>query len=281
MVSIDESKCTHCDLCSTVCPDGIILAGPTVPADRQAFCAECGHCVAACPSQAISLASGALPDELPLAPPVSPESAMALLLRRRSTRSYKSEPLARQHLEAILAAAATYPSSANIRPVKAYVVTDATRLAEVRRATQGFYRLLLRIAQLPGFALVGRVAGYPPTELKRLVHGLRNITETDDGRDRLFHDAVALMVFAVPKAYRESVGDAWLAAENAVIYAETIPVGTCYNGFLTIAAGNRGSVRALLGVPRGEKVVAALTLGYPRQPLRRRPPRPPMPTTWS
>lgn len=279
MVSIDGEKCTHCDVCSTVCPDGVITPGPEIGEGGEAYCAECGHCVANCPSGAVTIAAGA-PEELPAAPGVSPEAAMALLRRRRSVRAYRPEPVAREHLEAILAAAATYPSSANLRPVKAYVITDAARLARLRQATRSFYRLLLRVAQLPGLTRVAPLFGYPSAELRRLVHGLSNISRGDGRGDQLFHDAPAILVFTVPKAYSESVGDAWLAAENAVIYAETIPVGTCYNGFLTIAAGAYPKVRSLLGVSRGEKVVAALILGYPRRPALRLPPRPPMPARW-
>lgn len=275
---IDRDVCTGCNLCHEVCPDGIIAPGPALPPETAQYCAECGHCAAICPVEAVSLASGEMTQPIPAGAPVAPGAAMALLRGRRSVRLYKPEPVSSQHLEAILAAAATYPSSANMRPVRASVITDAARIAAIRRATESLCRTVLRVLRLPGAGLLGRFVGYPPAEVRRLVHGLRHIAEGEG--DHLFHGATALLVFSVPKAYRESVGDAWLAAENAVIYAETIPVGTCYNGVLTLAASVKPGLKAMLGVPRGDKLVAALTLGYPRAPFRRLPPWPPMPTTW-
>lgn len=77
-----------------------------------------------------------------------------------------------------------------------------------------------------------------------------------------------------------ALGDAWIAAQNAVIYAEAIGVATCYNGFLIHAANHDRELRMLLGPGKGEKVVAVLNLGYPRRRFRRAAPRRIMDTAW-
>jgi hypothetical protein len=66
----------------------------------------------------------------------------------------------------------------------------------------------------------------------------------------------------------------------AIMYAETIPVGTCYNGLLIIAMNEDPSIKPLLKIPREESVVSGFTLGYPDEEHFRYPPRRPMQTTW-
>jgi nitroreductase len=76
------------------------------------------------------------------------------------------------------------------------------------------------------------------------------------------------------------VGDAWLAAENAVLYAETLGIGSCFNGLVATASNNSAHVKTALGIPKQEKVVCALTLGYPKLHFAREAPRKRMETVW-
>ncbi|RLF36763.1 MAG: hypothetical protein DRM99_02050 [Thermoplasmata archaeon] len=53
-VSVDKSKCTHCNLCSYACPMGIDI--PNM--DRSLECILCGKCVNACPKNLIEIKRG-------------------------------------------------------------------------------------------------------------------------------------------------------------------------------------------------------------------------------
>lgn len=279
MVSIDEGRCRHCDLCARVCPDGIIELGPSLTPEANRLCIECGHCYSVCPTGAITM-RGRGDGETEAAPAgIEPERMLALLQARRSRRVYRPGPVSPEHMRAIVAAASCAPSAMNARRVRAYVVTDEERIARIRAAMLRHYRRLHRLARLPGLALLWRLLGRSPDQWHVIVHGLANVTR-GDGHDRLFFHAGTLLAFTVPKREPEFAADAWLAAQNAVIYAETIPVATCYNGMLSVAANSSGTVRALLGVPRRERVVAALTLGYPDVSYRRPIERPDMETVW-
>ena len=244
------------------------------------YCIACGHCLAACPEDAITVEGfeGVATPLLPSRPPVTPEAMMALLCDRRSGREYRPEPVRREHLDAMMQAASSAPSALNSRPVRAYVLSDSAALAGVRDAVQCHYRRLLRLAALPGFTLIWRVQGHSAAQFEMLRHSLRGITTAGDQSDPLLHGAPALLAFTTARGAVHAQGDAWLAAHNAVLYAETIPVATCYNGYTAIAANGSGAVRRALGVPRGEEVVAVLTLGYPKRRHLRRPPRRPIET---
>ncbi|MEE9333191.1 MAG: 4Fe-4S dicluster domain-containing protein [Granulosicoccaceae bacterium] len=59
LISIDESSCTLCMACVSVCPSKALLDGQESPAVRiiEANCLQCGLCDAACPESAITLKS--------------------------------------------------------------------------------------------------------------------------------------------------------------------------------------------------------------------------------
>ncbi len=60
MVTIDESTCTACEMCATVCPTDSLSSDRSVPGVRIEFdprlCVGCGQCVTTCPE----LAAGAI-----------------------------------------------------------------------------------------------------------------------------------------------------------------------------------------------------------------------------
>jgi hypothetical protein len=124
------------------------------------------------------------------------------------------------------------------------------------------------------------MAGYSAVQLHQFRHELHAATSPAAERDLLLFDATAVLVFATPSRHAESDGDAWLAAQSAVLFAETIPVATCFNATITVASSFSGAVRQALGLRRGQKAVAALTLGYPAHGFPRRVLRPAIPTTW-
>ena len=53
-VTVDESKCTGCGICSEVCPVEAITVDQVAKIDA-AICTDCGSCVAECPNEAISM----------------------------------------------------------------------------------------------------------------------------------------------------------------------------------------------------------------------------------
>lgn len=63
-IEIDDTACTLCMSCTSVCPAGAVQAGNELPQliFHEANCLQCGICAAACPEDAISLESRLLAD---------------------------------------------------------------------------------------------------------------------------------------------------------------------------------------------------------------------------
>lgn len=278
MITLDAGTCTGCNLCVRVCPARVLEPGPVVTTRR---CIECGHCFAVCPVEAISLPAFAPADHTPTGAPVTSPDLLGLLATRRSNRVYRPDPVAREHLEALVRAASLAPSAHNGRPVRAYVYTDPALLARVREKVLAFYRRYAKLFRTPGLNLVGCTMGYKPRELRALASALAELSDPTAPDDRLFYRAPAVLLFGSRRSDAMTVADGWLAAANSALYAETIPLAACVNGYLSLAANGSRAVRRALGLPRGEHVLAALTLGYPALKYSRPAPRRMLPITWS
>jgi nitroreductase/NAD-dependent dihydropyrimidine dehydrogenase PreA subunit len=281
MITIDQNKCTRCNRCVKVCTKNILKPGPAVEPQRNRFCLNCGHCYAVCPSHAITLTEYEniqTPELSDLK--VDADALMDLFKRRRSVRQYKPEPVAREHLEKIIEAASNAPSAKNNRNVKVYVYTDAPFIQRISHQMPTFYQKLLKIFKLPGFSFIWRKMGFPAEKLEAYRQDFVRLLSAKEGEDFFLHHAPALLVFTAARKDEMTVADAWIAAQNAVTFAQTLGVGSCYNGYLSIAAAKDKNLKSLMKIPQNEKVLAALTLGYPAVTYLRPAPRKIMETHW-
>lgn len=279
MISIDSDKCTKCNLCSKVCTKKVISPGPVIDPAKNMFCIKCGHCYAVCPSEAITVLEfkDVAKDES-TREPVSPDHLMNLIRHRRSLRFYKSEPVSREHLEKIVEAAAYAPSAKNMRRIKAYVYTDPQVIAQINGRLPEHYKKLLKIFAMPGFPLIWRWLGHSPGMLEAYRNDFKRITE--DPEYQVLHHTPTLMVFTAPMKDPMSTADGWIAAQTATIFAETLGAGTCYNGYLVIAASKDKTLKEIMKISANEHVVSAITMGYPAMTFKRSAARKPMRATF-
>jgi nitroreductase len=64
-----------------------------------------------------------------------------------------------------------------------------------------------------------------------------------------------------------------IAAYHAILMAETIGIGTCFNDLIPPACNRSPEIRDLLTLPPDREVYASITLGYPKYQFKRVPPR--------
>ncbi|WP_454728513.1 NADPH-dependent oxidoreductase [Cellulosimicrobium protaetiae] len=172
-----------------------------------------------------------------LAPVVDrPGTVLATQLRHRTVRRYLTDPLADHVVPTLVAAAQSAPTSSNLQLWSVVAVTDAVRKD--------------RLAALAGDQAHVRTAPLLLVWLADLARA-RALGEREGVRleatDYLETTVVAFL-------------DAALAAQNAVVAAESLGLGTVYIGALR---NHPAQVAAELGLPEGVVAVVGLVVGHP------------------
>jgi nitroreductase len=164
------------------------------------------------------------------------------ILARRSVRAYAPNELDRNTVQILLEAAVRAPTAIHEEPWAFVVVQDRQVLKQLSdRAKPLFIERLHRPHQAGGRAL-----------------------DTFSNPDfNIFHDAGTLIVICAKPSGPFVEADCWLAAENLMLAACAIGLGSCVIGS-SVAALNTPEVKAKLGIPAEFNAVAPIIVGVPR-----------------
>jgi ferredoxin len=282
-VAIDEKICTQCGSCASICPAEVLrmVGGQLEVSDRSLFgCIACGHCMMVCPAGAIAVTGrGVSPQDLvPLPGPderASADALAALLQARRSIRRFRDRPVDPKLVERVVELAATAPMGIppwDVGCVSVIGRDEVRRVAdEVIKGYEGFLKifrpwLLAVMRPFVGQAKYDMFANFVRPLAQMYVEGHQ------EGRDRLFYDAPALLIFH-HSPYADAL-DAGIAGTYAMLAAESLGLGgTIIGGAPPILQRNKALCRRL-GIPDANQPSVALILGHPavsfRKAIRRR-----------
>jgi nitroreductase/NAD-dependent dihydropyrimidine dehydrogenase PreA subunit len=256
-LEIDLSLCNKDGLCISECPAFLLTRGkdkfPVPAADAADRCILCGHCIAVCPTGALSLAGqhAAELTQLDHALDVSPEAAAQFMRSRRSVRRFRDKPVERALVRQCIDIARYAPSGVNTQPVNWIVVDDPDLMV----------------------ALVDLTA----KSLRRLPYFMPYLDAWARGEDLILRNAPQLVVAHAPKGGLDNTTNCVVALAHFDLAAHALGLGTCWAGLFTHAAGRSKSISAALCIPETHKIYGALMLGRPkhgfkRLPERKRPP---------
>lgn len=137
--AVDKSKCTRCGKCINVCSGMVIEFGrdgyPEMkPFDRYGWrgCWRCEHCLAVCPSGAISIFDKRPENSLPPPPPEMGDYMEQLVVHRRSCRRYLDKNVDPKIVSRILSAMAAAPTGGNCGWTEYTVIDDKERVKQIR-----------------------------------------------------------------------------------------------------------------------------------------------------
>ncbi len=253
MVSIDKTKCTGCGACAKDCVAGNInmregKAQPNGP------CMLCGHCVAICPSEAVSIPEYDMSEvETIDGDHISfgINDFLRAVKSRRSIRDYENKPVEREALEAIVQAGRYSATGANRQACRFVVVQDdLTALKDMIWS---------------GVDAVEQPAP-PPAQMLDALKGFAAM-RVSTGMDYLFRNAPAVLYVAA-----DSAVDAAMAAQNMEMAAVAQGLGVLYNGFLVYATNMNAAAREWLDI-QDKPVQVCMLAGYPRVIYKRTAPR--------
>jgi nitroreductase len=169
-------------------------------------------------------------------PPLPANQVFDVMLNHRTVRRYLPTPLPQGTLEALIAAAASAPTSSNLQTWSVIAVQDPARIARLAELSnnQRFITtaplFLCWLADLSRLERLGEARGQPMEALPYL------------------------------EMYQTAALDSAFAAQNVVVAAESLGLGTCYIGGLRTYPV---AVAEELKLPPNVVAVYGLSIGYP------------------
>jgi ferredoxin len=177
--TIDPNLCIQCGACIDDCPFHIIEMSSDYPAlnpSRVHHCIRCQHCLAVCPTGALSILGRNPEDSLPLPHTLPSADQVAALIRgRRSVRRYLPEPLEAEVIDHLLRTVANAPTGKNNRQCLFTVIEDQATMDIVRRETIEGLRRAVAEKSLPQASAISAMSSPPGTRAATSFSGMRPI----------------------------------------------------------------------------------------------------------
>lgn len=168
------------------------------------------------------------------------------ILARRSVRSYKTQAVDRITIGSLLEAAVRAPTAIHQEPWAFVIISDRNLLHSLSDRAKP---LIIAKAKQNG--------------TERSSHMLDVVNNPDFN---IFYDAGTLILICGKTAAPFYTADCWLSAENLMLAACAMGLGTCVIGS-ALPALNLPEVRTELSIPDEFSVVAPIILGYPNKEI--------------
>ncbi len=279
MIRIDSTKCTGCGFCLDVCPNYVFaLGGDRVMKVRYPEqCCICGHCVAICPENA--LIHKEMPaekfEDLPTLH-ISPDEMRNLLLSRRSIRAFKQKLVPKELIEQLIEVGVHAGTSANGQTETFIVIQDQKLLSNLEQ-------MVIDVVWDTGLKYLGDSVGQNLVKAQigeemvrqsvRYHFIIKNRRSNNQLAGLIFRNAPVVIVAHGLRTNLLSRGNCWVAGRNIEIMAQTMGLGTCLVGFLSIAAHFSKDIAKALGIPDDQNIYSAIMVGYPKHDYRKTTPR--------
>jgi nitroreductase/ferredoxin len=264
---VDPEKCNRDGICVEACGHRLIELGeadsvPTLIADGEELCVNCGHCVAVCPTGALAHHT-MRPEDCPNIREellINLEQAEQFLRSRRSIRNYREKPVERDKLNKLIQISGYAPSAHNARPVHFLVIEDKTEVRRLSALVVDWMRVTIKEA---------------PAVAEKF-HFDRVVASWDGRKDPICHNAPHLIIAHTAENARLAQVDCILALAYAELIALPLGLGTTWAGYVMAATTSYPPLMEALDLPKGHRCFGVMMVGYPklkfvRTPLRNLP----------
>jgi len=308
---VDPDKCTHCGRCVESCPTMELVMGEDELPRLQGYkgiekaCLACRNCEVVCPADACSmegtyrvlegryrtlLPEGVMPprpfgpgDQTPfkeLAERLTPVERV--ILTRRSVRLFQDKPVPKEMIWRVLEAGRFAPSAGNCQPWKFVVITDRNTIREIeaesmkvlrrfRDVYMGGKRWNKSLSTLLSYLYVNKMDQRPMTAIEKA-----------DQFDNVIYWNAPVVIFLLVdnRGISNPDLDGGICAQNMVLAAHSMGLGTCYIGLTIAALDYLPALRKKLGIVPPWRALTSLCLGYPKGKIDKPVERNTVPVEW-
>lgn len=258
--TVDNEKCIHCKncvkVCSTVClyedKDGQIKMKKEADGIfGWGGCYRCQHCLAVCPTGAISIFNKKPEDSMNPNEAATPVQLEALMRNRRAIRGYLDKEVPRELIDKMLEVVANVPTGSNRQSIEFSVVYEKKQMDIFRKLVRDEAYRLAEEGIYPG-AFTKK-----DFELQVSMEPYRN------PGDMFFVNAPHMLIVHAPKgkgtwSIDPSLATAWFellcAANGLGSIIMTYPVGTL---------SKMPEIQQLLGISDDRHFACVVGFGYP------------------
>ena len=283
---IDQELCTQCGICVTRCimnyreKDGEIISNAS-----EATCNLCGHCVALCPTGAITHLKMDMDNftELQDEPQIDTRAFFNFVRGRRSHRLFLDKKVPKKDLELLADLCRYAPTGSNRQMVEIMMIQDRGKMDRLSNHTVDFFenKRDWLTKEVEDYKVLGK-------EVPQIFTSALTMTDTLDmivtarkfGFEVIFHQAPVAMIFHSPVETSCPKDDCVIASTTVTLAARTLGLETCYIGLFEFVANTYEPVIEELNLPVGHKVFSVLVLGYPELKFLRTVDRKPMSVQW-
>jgi len=280
MIAIDSTKCNKCGFCFEVCPNYVFVLseGQEIKVRYPEQCCICGHCVAICPENA--LIHNEIPtdkfEDLPVTE-IPPENMRNLLLSRRSIRVFKEKPVPKELIEQLIEVGIHAGTSSNGQTENFVVIQDQKLLSELEK-------IVIEVLWNKGLKYLGSEIGQKLAKaklgdemLRQAIpyhHIINNRRRNNQLAGMVFRNAPVVMVVHGLRTNFMAYANCSIVVRNMEIMAKTMGLGTCWVGFLSLAAHlAKKKIERYLEIPDDHSIYGAIMVGYPKFEYRKIIPR--------
>lgn len=218
---------------------------PRIEPDQESLCYQCQHCLAICPTAALSILGRNPANSLPLKAGSWPtlDQIERFVRGRRSIRQYQDENVDPALIQRLLASLANVPTGVNRRELTFTVIDDKTVMQGIREKV---YKALVTAGP-------GRVPEY-----------LANAASAyfDKGIDRVFRGAPHALVVSAPPDAPCPNQDVTLALAYFEFLAQSAGLGTVWWGMMRSIFEALPDLKPLINLPP-DHVYYAMLFGAP------------------
>lgn len=254
---VDKEKCVKCGLCVNDCSvkalnfdkDGY----PQVAPNGEKRCFKCQHCLAICPTGALSVCTKNPENSSPVRNGVNPDDLLNLIQSRRSFRSYKQENVDAETMQKLKDMLKYTPTGCNNHGLHFAIIDDIEVMNNFRN------RINKKILDAISNKIIKSVA----RKFGRFLNAF------EQGEDVLFRTAPHMVIVSVPKNAPCKDVDPTIALSYFELYAQSLGLGTCWCGLVFWALNLLPELLGQFEIPNTHKVGYVMLFGKPQHQYSR------------